>query len=406
MNLLQALLLSLKAASHAKDPTTALASGIAIPIQRTTTLNISESFFQHTLQVSAMRFAGFSEKNLVEETDRKLDRLSKRAATAGLNNNMNLLYAASVTLGNGQTFNVHVDTGSADTWIRGPSCVSPDRSCVGPKVDVSSLSSANRPFSTSYGSGAVAGGIYTTTFTVGGQKSQPLLFGVTTQEVGFDDDGYTDGLMGLAFDSISNIRRNTGGNTNFFDQLGFPGGQRRFGVYLSNAGQGSGELVLGGDNPGRYSGTVTCLPLAQQSYWVFSIASATYKVRNAQGSLGGSLNYAIADTGTTLAILDDRVASNINSAIGASFNSQYGVYIVPCSVRDNGPAVVFNMGGADFSIPSSIYVLQDGSGTCFSGFAGGASGGSVAILGDTFLRAYYSIYDKDNSRVCFARANH
>jgi hypothetical protein len=41
---------------------------------------------------------------------------------------------------------------------------------------------------------------------------------------------------------------------------------------------------------------------------------------------------------------------------------------------------------------------------CYSGIAGG--GNDMGIFGDTFLRAYYSIYDSANARVGFAQAKH
>ncbi|KAJ3206593.1 hypothetical protein HDU67_008078 [Dinochytrium kinnereticum] len=386
-------------------------SPVTIEIHRAPLANASGEVLRNAVRASTLRFAGFLAPG---GRNPALELRRKRAAAVELVNNMNLLYAAPVTLGNGQRFNVHIDTGSADTWLRGPNCQSRDRSCVGTRVDITdpTLTSTSRSFQVQYGSGAVAGQIYRGSMVAGGASSSPLYFGVSTEESGFDDQGYTDGLMGLAYDSISNIRRGLGGGvgtseTNFFDQMKFGVGERRFGVYLSNARDGDrGELTLGGDNPRRYTGPVNCIPLVQTSFWAFSLAGSTFQVGNIQSALGGSLSYAIADTGTTLAILDDGVAANINRAIGGIYDFRYGVYLVNCGLRNGGPQVMLNIGGYSFAVPPTIYVLEDPSGLCFSGFTGGASGGAVAILGDTFLRAYYSIYDKDNSRVCFAKAVH
>jgi hypothetical protein len=51
-----------------------------------------------------------------------------------------------------------------------------------------------------------------------------------------------------------------------------------------------------------------------------------------------------------------------------------------------------------------IDVIKYNDTSCISGIKGGAS--KEGILGDTFLRAYYSIYDFKNARVGFAQAVH
>lgn len=70
-----------------------------------------------------------------------------------------LMYNVQVTMGNGQIFNLNPDTGSADTWFRGPNCQNPsnDGSCVGSKVNIadSSIQSQNANWQTNYGIGSV-----------------------------------------------------------------------------------------------------------------------------------------------------------------------------------------------------------------------------------------------------------
>jgi hypothetical protein len=70
-----------------------------------------------------------------------------------------LMYTAQVTLGNGQAFAMNLDTGSADTWVRGPNCQNPsnDGSCNGPKVNVAdtSIQSLGATWQTNYGIGSV-----------------------------------------------------------------------------------------------------------------------------------------------------------------------------------------------------------------------------------------------------------
>ncbi|KAJ3139734.1 hypothetical protein HK101_003619 [Irineochytrium annulatum] len=211
------------------------------------------------------------------------------------------------------------------------------------------------------------------------------------------------GLMGLAYASISNIASaSASSNTNFIDALNLS--PNEFGFYLSNAADSDeGEFTLGGTDPSRHTGEFTYIPLNSKTYWQASFSGATYAIGSKTGSLVGPTTNFISDTGTTLIILDTAPANAINAAIGASSSGE-----ISCSVAKTGPAVTFNFGGGSFAIPASIYVIDDGSGagTCISGFASGAADAGVVILGDIFSRAWYTVYDKANSRIGYALAVH
>lgn len=231
--------------------------------------------------------------------------------------------------------------------------------------------------------------------------------GVSTYEDGFDDDGASDGLLGLGFDSISQISHKVKQSASYIDQLGLSGSRNVFGFYFSNYNdRDNGQVTIGGYDTTKIGSPITYIPLNDQSYWQFDFKSATYQVGSKTGRATGSSKNAIADTGTTLIVLDQEPADQINAAIGAEFDKDAGAYIIDCKVAKTGPDVTFNFGGSSFSIPASIYVFHDDSGVCFSGIGAGASELGSVIFGDVFLRQYYSIYDKTNNRVGFALAKH
>ncbi|KAJ3133806.1 hypothetical protein HK101_004416, partial [Irineochytrium annulatum] len=339
-------------------------------------------------------------------------RRRRRANGAALMNANNLLYGCPVTLGSGQAFKLDLDTGSSDTWFRGPTCQSQDGSCTGTKVNLQDPTLASQGVKTTvtYGSGAVALNIYSAPVTVGGASAN-MLVGVSTQEVGFADNGVSDGLMGLAFNRISQIAKAAGAATgpaaSYFDQLGLAANQQMFSFYLSNAQQGDqGEFTVGGMDPAKFVGTPNCNKLTHNTFWQFSLANGFFSVNGQTGALAaGAVTDAIADTGTSLMILPTAVAAAINKALGAT-NAGDGTFSIPCSAANTAPAVNIAFGGVMYTIPPSFMVIDGGGGACFSGIAGGAEAAGVSILGDTFLRAFYSIYDKANSQVCFAVANH
>ncbi|KAI8814933.1 aspartic peptidase domain-containing protein [Cladochytrium replicatum] len=329
--------------------------------------------------------------------------LTERAASSPLTDDQDYVYYVTTTFGNGQTFSMDLDTGSSDTWVRGASCTSSDGSCTGSKLSTSdsTLTSAGASFSTSYGSGSVSGKIYKGPVAIGGAKASSLYFGVSTKETGFSGN---DGLIGLGYKSLSQIASSVSGQTNFFDALGFTGANNVFAFYLSNAADGDfGEVTFGGVDTTKYSGTIKYAPLTSQTYWEFSFSGSTFTVGSSTGNLYKSYPSAIADTGTSLVILETSVANAINKAIGATYSSSDGVYLVSCSA--SLPSVKFTVAGSTYTFAPSEYLFND-SGTCFTGFTQGASSFGLSILGDVFLRKAYSVYDKNSNRVGFAPAVH
>ncbi|KAI9361214.1 aspartic peptidase domain-containing protein [Zopfochytrium polystomum] len=318
------------------------------------------------------------------------------------------LYICPVTLGNGQQFFLDLDTGSSDTWFRGPNCTSSDGSCGQPdqrtvKLSDKTLTSLSKSFSTSYGSGSVSGLIYKGPVTLAG-KTATIAFGVSTSETGFNDPG--DGLMGLAFQSISNISQQGGAaaaQSNFIDALRLA--DNRFAFYLSNAtdaaSNDTGEVTVGGLDASKYTGPVHYLPLTSTTYWQASFgAGASFAANGQRGPLFDQIKDFIADTGTTLNILESSVADAINAAIGAApYDAQQGVYPIDAAVAETGPDVVLTIQGVESAAAGGT--------TAISGFTRGADDiGGVAILGDVFIRAYYTIFDKGGKRVGFAKAVH
>ena len=372
-----------------------------------------------------------------------------RGGSVGQLSNVNsgLLYNAQVSISNGQVFQLNIDTGSSDTFIRGTSCVNNvgDGSCTGAKLDpkMTSLSSIqaspatsplvglNKTWTTTYGLGNVTGDIYNFTITVAGLDAT-FPIGVATSMNGHAG---SDGILGLGFNSVSRIAQSLSQtstssiptvNANFFDTLGFSKGSNVFGLYLSSSQ--AGELALGGFDTTRLLNDTPVffkIPPPVKT-WALDISRATIQAlfnnssnsslsssqRSTPIALGSSsLRKAIVDSGSSAIFLPNAVADQVNSWIGSnklssSFSASvpFAPYTIPCSSIATAPIISIQIDTAVFDIPPSVYIYKSPSfpSNCQSMFYAGGDKLQTVLLGDTFLQCVYSIFDKENERIGFA----
>ncbi|RKO85923.1 aspartic peptidase domain-containing protein [Blyttiomyces helicus] len=314
-------------------------------------------------------------------------------------------YYTTVSIGNGQSFKVDLDTGSSDLWVPGPKCTDSDGSCTAGggsiKLTDKSIHSAGVTFSDSYGSGDASGNVYYGPYTLAGATVTKGYFGVTTSEAGFDFAA--QGLLGLSFPFGTNI---PGGVTSSVGEVPILAlGLKSFGFYLSNSAQGDkGTFTTNGYDASHVKGPFSYETIiTDPGYWQFDVSKGFYNVGGKKGGLsdGGSTIHAIADTGTTLLILPTNVANNIYTLIGANSDGS-----IDCGVAKTGPSIEFTFSKNTYAVPADQYVLDNGDGTCMSGVTGGAENDGVSIFGDIFLRTWYSFYDISNKRIGFAKAIH
>ncbi|KAJ3326045.1 hypothetical protein HDV06_002430 [Boothiomyces sp. JEL0866] len=317
-------------------------------------------------------------------------------------NNDNTLYTCTIKVSQ-QQFVMDIDTGSADTIFRHPNCTSMDNSCnQGTKLNLDdpAIIDLKKRFNINYNNGAFAvGKIYSSALSIGGLVSR-IPFGAAIKLSSVNIPG---GLLGLAFDKISQISSTTGISANFLDGMGLR--NNMFSLYLSNSNDLSlGEIIFGGIDAARIGGNINYYPVANSGFWQFSLNSFTYSVNGASGSANLKINQVIVDSGTSMILLEQSVADSINRIIGGVFDSSKGVYRIPCSALI-GPDIIFSIGNDNYKIPASAYVISVPNG-CISGISFGADISGNIVFGDMFIRQYYTIFDKTNNRIGFGLAIH
>ncbi|KAJ3276968.1 hypothetical protein HDV01_000020 [Terramyces sp. JEL0728] len=322
-----------------------------------------------------------------------------------LQNGYDYIYLIKVTVGDGQFFNVAVDTGSSDVWIRGD------------KVDLTDtkLVSESANFQKSYYGLSVAGNVYSSSVTVGSGTVNKMSIGVATNSAYTGPLGNVDGLLGLGFTGISAIPKT---DSNFMDQLG----SSVAGIFLSNLAETNpGQLTLGGTDSTKYSGSFSYFPLNSQTLWQIDATGATFSVNGgAAQDACGSFTSALIDSGAPYIYLDDTPSDKLAAALGAAaYNPnpgpfQHGSYSIACSVMTTGPPMKFTIKGVGFTLKASDYVLYatPDKTSCILAINRASSFGTdlldknAIIVGNVLQRAYYTVYDKGQKRIGFAAAVH
>jgi len=319
-----------------------------------------------------------------------------------LTNFMNAQYFAEITLGTPpQSFKVILDTGSSNLWVPSTSCTS--IACfLHAKYDSSASSShkANgSAFSIAYGTGSMEGFVSNDLLTIGDLAIPKQDFAEATKEPGLAFAfGKFDGILGLGYDTIS-----VNHITPPFYSLVNAGliDEPVFSFRLGSSEQDGGEAIFGGIDPDAYTGKITYVPVRRKAYWEVELV----KIAFGEDELELENTGAAIDTGTSLIALPTDIAEMLNTQIGAT-KSWNGQYSVPCEKVPTLPDLTFYFGGDPYPIKASDYILnvQD---TCISAFTGmdiNLPGGSLWIVGDVFLRKYYTVYDLGRDAVGFAPA--
>lgn len=161
----------------------------------------------------------------------------------------------------------------------------------------------------------------------------------------------------------------------------------------------SGEIVYGGLNSARLASAINWLPLTTSVFW--SVRMDSVQV-GASTVVGGTR--AIFDTSFAMIAGPTSAATSINQILGGTLAGT-GLWVVPCNTISRLPIINMIMSGRGFALKPIDYIIQS-NGVCYSSFTAldflTNENQPGWIIGQTFLRPYYSIYDYGNRRVGIA----
>jgi hypothetical protein len=308
---------------------------------------------------------------------------------------MNAQFYGPISLGTpAQKFQVIFDTGSSNLWVPSKDC----SGCTHTKYDHSASSTYvknGENFSITYGSGSMSGYLSQETLTIGNIQVPKQVFAEATNLPGLAFIvGKFDGILGMAWPSISVDKvqppiQNMKQQGLIKDAV--------FSFYLPSTDGAVGELDVGAIDINKYTGELFYQPLSSQSYWEIKLDALKLG-----GSSVSSTLTAIVDTGTSLLAGPTADVKAIADKVGAtsSFLAP-NEYFIDCSKIASLPNLDITFGGKDFTLTGAQYTLNV-EGQCLLGLTGidvPAPRGPLWILGDVFIRQYFTVFDVDNARI-------
>ncbi|KAI9909361.1 hypothetical protein PsorP6_014774 [Peronosclerospora sorghi] len=305
------------------------------------------------------------------------------AANVVIRDFQNAQYYGAISLGSpSQLFNVIFDTGSSNLWV-------PNKEFGSHHLynhNKSSTYKANgTAFKIMYGSGPVSGFLSQDVLEVGGLKLPDQFFAEVNVTKGLGPSYYLgkfDGLFGLAFDCISVNHLKTPFHRMVQDGLL---DEPVFAFYLGD--QKDGELTFGGIDASHYKGELLYMDVSSANYWTVKIDAV-----EVQGEKLTTVDTAIMDSGTSLIAGPKDQVAKLAALVGAH-KFILGEYLISCSA--SAPDISFVLNGTSFTLTKSEYTLKSGP-ICLFAFMGidiPDPTGPLWILGDVFMRKYYTVFD-------------
>ncbi|OAX77488.1 hypothetical protein ACJ72_08213 [Emergomyces africanus] len=336
-----------------------------------------------------------------------------------------MLYICNVTLGTPpQQLRLHVDTGSSDLWVhsRNVSFLNPYIRPTSGYYDAHASSTANylnSTFKIAYHDSTGASGIYMKdTLGIGGRLVPGFQFGVAYSS------NSPDAVLGLGFPAIES-------QVLWFGRRPYPNlpyalvgagliRKPAYSMWLYDRGS-AGSILFGGINKSKFHAPLVPLPLQpprkKDAHLKVVITHVTLEKSGRRTRVRGNDTLpatAIVDTGSTFTYLPSAVVASLAENIGAVFRPALKSYVAPCRYKDANLTINVTLYsrltisitarelflGMSPKRPLAQRVMRNGEPACLFGFVPTTSGN--VVLGDTFLRSVYAVYDLHSKQISMA----
>ena len=200
-----------------------------------------------------------------------------------------------------------------------------------------------------------------------------------------------------------------------------------YSLWLNDLDASTGSILFGGIDTEKFVGNMTRINVLKEKtdpapyHFTVALTSLTAKSSSGEDTLTSSSFpiEAVLDSGTTLTYLPQDLAEQIWKEVGAEYDDSQGGALIPCSFAKTSGYFSFGFAGPDgprINVTMDELVLSMGDergpqstfqSGAFKGQSSCAFGiqnytDSPVLLGDTFLRSAYVVYDLVNNEIGIA----
>ena len=293
-----------------------------------------------------------------------------------------------------QNLKIMFDTGSSNMFVLAPSCVG--LACWGRTYY--NYSQSNSFFLNGslilleFGSGNFTGFIGADKVSVGGLAAKDFSFAlIDNPDAPFFLYSKFDGIVGLAYDEVS-VNRLPTLFSKLLEQKVIT--EPSYSFYLTRDLNANGSaFILGGIDKKYAKSEFHYVPIIHKTFFMtdlddFSVGNKSFYAKGMN---------VLLDTGTSLIVGPDKYIQDVIKEFPSS---------IDCHDLSTYPNLHFVIGGKDYSIPPEVYIFNHFGG-CVLGIAAAIFPPELEktiILGDVFIRQYYTHFDYGNGRLGFAEA--
>lgn len=351
----------------------------------------------------------------------KRDQLRRRGTVTANLDNEETLYFINATLGTpAQSLRLHLDTGSSDLWVNTNSstlCSQNSKPCSFAGTYNANSSSTYKYvgsyFNISYVDGSGASGDYVTdTISVGGTTVSDFQFGIGYKSTS------SQGILGLGYktNEVQVGRAGLAPYDNLPAKMAASGmiNSNAYSLWLNDLDANTGSILFGGVDTEQFEGELKTLPIqAEGSVYAEFLITMTGLYMGSEAIATNQALAVLLDSGSSLTYLPDSMVETIYQKVSAQYDSSEGAAYIACSQAKSNNSLRFNFSEPIIEVAMDELVLelvtasgkrptfQDGSEACLFGIAPAGTGSNV--LGDTFLRSAYVVYDLANNEISLAQ---
>lgn len=303
-----------------------------------------------------------------------------------------------------------VDTGSSDAIILTdmfPSCQQAGSYCS-KFGTINSWNRLNPPqkLHARFASGlSMSGEIVSATFTFSSQSVEDVRFGIPTSHSNLDHN-----VLGLGYPINEAVEGSP--YPNFPQALQNRGLIKTtlYSLWLNSVSASAGSILFGGIDTSKFNGKLTTFKVRSENgrykQFLLEIKSVSFAGKKIPGSY-----LAVVDSGYTGSSFPLSLARAIWAVAGihdTHIDQATGYPMVDCDFGNSlsVPFMSFDFGSAKFRVPLPELLIRLASGQCLLGVAAASGAGNhQPLLGVTFLRSVYAVFDLYNNEISLAQSN-